>query len=1344
MQFNRSTQCDFEDTVMEMNFNNFSNSSKLPLINVGINNIEAKVLIDTGSSISILSANFFHKNKTFFKYKNLARKVQISTINSSVEFQACIVFSFKIGLKSFKHAFFITEFNTHFDALLGYDFLMKHPVKINFAKNEIMIGDTTVELVHTENEKMQENNNMINNNITHADIFTEPKKDVSSSTDARSKEKFLELEANKNEDKLEIGQTLTKNDLQMMSKSKVVSPHQESEYDTSQKIYLSRKVVLCPNEYVYALVHSKINLSGNILFTPTVKNIFIEIHPYIISKNESKNCKEICSFYVYMKNLSNKSIHLNKLMNIGKIQLVDIMNDPLNLNTETKEQLRKEYINLIRPKEQVLKQRKDELLSEDFHLEHLLQFQKEKMLQLLMKNYAVFSKSLKTLGHTDAVKPHLECTSNYPIKCLPYPIPFSLQDQVKGQLRELQDADIIYRTVSNFSSPLVVVKKRKNNLNDPQTYRLAVDLRLINNILKPSAYPLPRITDTITKLSNFKFFTVLDLANAYWQVDMPEEYHDMLAFTTPFGTYANKRLIFGLKNSASIFQNLMDNIIEESQLNHISAYQDDIIIPSNSFEETMHSLEIILKILSKYNITLSPSKCEFHRNKVNFLGFQISHNRIAPLKRNIMKITSFPEPKNRKELKRFLGTCGYYRNLIPCYAKLTDPLIELTSPKVKFSWKKQHSEAFENLQKIFFSEPFLKLPDFNKDFYLNTDASTTAISGILMQEHENTLIPISYFSKHLNKAEKNYPPIKLELYAIYKSITAFKQILYNRHFFILSDSKPLKSYRKSSSPQDITTRWLCEMSEYTYTFKHIQGKDNFLADYLSRLGNIPPQDNLHSDPNIANNKALLPIVQENNGQENPPEDSTHVMPEINTENIHYSSQNNTTCPENENLNVIEVDPENEISQKTIFEEQQKDTTVKNMMKDIQKKKFPQKYKNYFIHPETKLLMFNKYNNNDTYVNLIVLPDVLKPKAIKLAHISHFGVKKTLEFLNKTFYWQGCYVDVLNFVQSCTGCINAKIPPIPRAPIQQTYTPKAPSELISLDIVGPIEGKHALTVIDHFSRHMQLYNLNSLSANAVTHCLINYISIHGRPALILSDLGVQFTSEVFAQINKLMGIKLLKTTVARPQCNAVSERINRSLKVTVKNLLKEKYDFTTALLIHQNLYNNSIHSSTGFAPALIHFGRELSTFYDTFDPSVDSPHLDKFQYFNKVLFTMKDIYAKVYRNLISAQEERNTKVNENKKLRTFQIGDTVYLKSSDKFLPSFKGPYQVIQKHTDVTYSIQRLNDEYADKLKIHIDKLLLAPPRKEHLKIPLLQEDVSAEQHPYMTLRSRQVDTARN
>lgn len=1216
----------------------------LPLINCVFGNDQEILLLDTGSSISLLDKQFFESIKDNVTYKHLASSITITTLNSKISFSACVKISFKIDNCLFRHPFYIVDFSSQsqYKGILGNDFIISNKIIIDSANNTAAFGSKQLDFINKLPVKLCDNINVIKE--------TSPE--------------------NLNHDTMCYKQ----------------SP-----------VYLMQKVQLDAKTDSFFKVHAKVDDINQTLIFNKSKNLSnIDIPDQLLNLNcDSVLPNNVYEFYVYINNGTHKPIHVNKGTLVGNLNLIEHIKDseiiPPNF----------ENCNLIAASENTLLQRKLDLLPEDFSLNHLNYQQKEILLKILLDNSAAFSKSTSTLGHTDKIIPEINFLNNFPHKVLPFPVPQALQKEMKDQIDQLCEANIIERHVSPWSCPLLMVKK-KCDPNQTPKYRLALDLRMLNSIIQGSSYPLPKIQTIISNLTSFTYFTSLDLQHAYHQIDLPTHLQDKLTFTSIFGSFKYKRLVFGLKTAASTFQALMDSILDEINIPGVYAYQDDLIFGSNSFEETQEKLTKILNIFKKYNLTLSPSKCSFHKTSTDYLGFHIENNAITPITSNISKINAFPVPKTKRQLKRFIGLATFYKHLIPSFSKIMQPLIDLTSTKRTFSWTENHQNAFNSIQNIFFKKPMVSLPNWDKTFYLSTDGSATSISGCLQQMCDNQLIPIAYFSKSLKPSEKNYPALKIELMAIHRSVTAFKYYLFNRDFIILSDSKPLKKYKRITNPADCATRWLMELSQYSFVFQHIPGNTNVLADYLSRENFEQVQETLSTNPELINEHTVpLPII------ENSVSTSDCTSPNFS------KNSNSVNCV---NQLVTTTDPPFEISNQTFQKEQLNDPDLAVIIDSIIQKGSYEPDNNYFIHPDSKILMLKKSNSqNSEFTYLIVVPKNLKSKTLSIAHMSHFGLQKTYEFLCKKYFWKGIYSDTLNYVSSCTKCLKSKHHRTKQAPFQSTYTPKRPNNTVSIDLLGPfVTGQSILTVIDHFSRHLEMYPLRSITASKVVHCLLHYITTFGRPTVILSDLGKQFTAQVFNLLNSSIGIKVLHSSVAHPQSNSISERINTSIKYTINMLMEDGFNFEQSLLIHKALYNGSKHGSTNFSPNLLHFGRELSLIFDTYDFSTTQPYLDNVE-MCKFFQGLNDLYNKAYHNIHEAQKYNYNHQLPRSKLRNLNVKDIVYLKSVDKFKPRYDGPFEIVHKHSPVSFTIKRYQSPTSREFKVHIDRILKAPPRYNHL-----------------------------
>ena len=1280
----------------------------IPIINISFPNLSVPVLVDTGSSVSLISKSFFNQHKNSLKYRHLSRSVKISTLNSDVKFIGCVDISFKINSAHYRHPMFICEFNSSssFDGLLGFDFIRKY--------NLVIIPDIESCKINNEyipflNKKSTFINASIQCNISNTENNLPPTKCVDFSQLLHA-EPFIPKHFKEMRPSQDLSVSLTQ--------KLVLSPRDSAFIKVKCTLpdvsFLDKDLIFiprCVNEFIKAenalvcLSTGKPPELTNHLQSSTSDSTIPSLYSSTTQNNSHKNLFK--TFYVYVENISNDNfIHVNKNTCLGHLfQTEDIQEHFLPDSTEEQA-----HLNLITASQEVINKRRKEFSKDKVKMAHLNSSQQVKLFTILKNNFTAFSSSLETLGHSDRVSPELNFTSDFSIKALPFPIPYSLQSEAKRQIDEMIAAGIIEKNIASWSCPLLLVKKKGDGTK--VQHRLALDLRLLNSVIEHSSYPLPRIQSIITNMAQYQYFTVLDMPSAYWQVHLPEKYQDKLSFTSQWGTHKFKRLPFGLKNAASYFQALADSIIEEVNMLGIESYQDDFVICSNSFEETLEKLNKFLQVFSKYNLTLNLAKCSFHQTEINFLGFHLKNNRIFPLSSNIQKINSFPIPTTKKHVKRFLGLCGFYRSLIPSFAQLTEPLVALTSPSTPFRWTSTENEAFQKLQQVFFKNPFIIQPNFSKTFFLNTDASGFAISAVLMQEANGVLLPISYFSKGLRGAEKRYAPIQQELMAIVYGIRAFRYLLYGRPFIILSDSKPLAHFRKTESPAKMITRWLLELSEYTFTFQHIPGKFNILADYLSRT---PVQHNsttLNEDPNLAFSKDILPIVPNEvnfNNCEN---------------NLNECVNTNVT-----NSNLIPKDPPLEISIETIKFHQEKDKEIKKIIKGIRTNN--KKFNKFLICPSTNVVLYINETTNNTCKSVtyrIVLPQALHQKCLQIYHHSHLGIDKTFKLISEKFYWYGLFSDVVKFVNSCATCIKMKNFNIPKAPFQNSFIPSRPGQFLSIDFVGPFKNNmYILSVIDHFSKFIQLFPMRNITAMNAVDAIFSYVSIHGRPEVILADNGTQFKSHIFKEFNHMLGINLKFITIRHPQANGVSERINKSIKSTVYALMEDGYSFTNAIRIHQMMYNASFHSTIKTTPNNIHFGRPLTNFMDTFNPVDFNLRVDVEADYYKICSNLHQLYEEIHQNLISYQQLQNSR-QKNPKLRIFNIGDTVFMTNSNAFHKSSSGPYEVIEKISDVILKIKLANDPQAPAFNVHINKLRILPKRKPNRWSPVDDSQESNDQ----------------
>lgn len=517
---------------------------------------------------------------------------------------------------------------------------------------------------------------------------------------------------------------------------------------------------------------------------------------------------------VNVSNLSEKPIPLNKNTKIGTIS-----NNYDTRNIELIKQLRR-----------------NELKPSDFNLEHLDEKIKKPLLDLLFEFADIFSKRLYTIGRTEAIQPTLEVDATKLPSIKPYRLPEALQKEANRQLEELEQANIIERSNSYISSPLLLVKK-KNITGDPkdQKYRLVVNYRELNTHIKYPRYRLPIIQHLLDKLKGNKIYTTLDLSNSFFQIPLKVEHRDYTTFSTPKGNFRFVTLPQGLKISSEHFAMLTDQILSPLSELNISNFIDDFAMGSSSAAEMLHKLRLLFERFRLFGITLNPEKCSFMLPEINFLGHKLNADGIKPVEENIIKITDFPPPNTVKKIRRFVGLVSYYRKFIKDFSKLTAPLTDLTKRNARFKWNKEAQTSFDKLKEYLSQPPILIHPDFDKDFVLSADASDNTLGGWLGQEDANGIIrPIAYFSKKLNPTQRRYTILEKELMAIVCCISTFKHYLYGRHFIIRCDNKSLTQLSKLENPGNRVARWFMFLADYNYTFQHVPSSENIIADILSR------------------------------------------------------------------------------------------------------------------------------------------------------------------------------------------------------------------------------------------------------------------------------------------------------------------------------------------------------------------------------------------------------------------------------------------------------------------------------------------------------------------------------
>ena len=761
-------------------------------------------------------------------------------------------------------------------------------------------------------------------------------------------------------------------------------------------------------------------------------------------------------------------------------------------------------------------------------IEHWTEEQKSQAWQLFVDFGWLFALESNDLGHTNVVKHDIKLDDYTPFKERYHQIPPHMYEEVQKHLNEMIEVGAICKSNSPWTSAVVLVRKKDGSL------WFCIDLRHLNARTIKDAYSLPRIEETLDCLNGAKYFTSLDLKSGYWQVKMDEDSKAFTAFSVgPLGFYECEHMPFGLTNAPATFQRLMESCLGDLHLNWCIIYLDDIIVFSKTPEEHIQRLRGVFTKLASAGLKLKPSKCEFFKKRITYLGHVVSENGIESDPRKPEAVKNWPQPVTVTDIHKFLGFTNQYHKFIPKYTQKAAPLNVLISSenskkKKPAGWNDDAQRAFEELKELCCSAPILAYANYEKKFKLHTDPSDLGLGAVLYQEGEDGMDQvITYASRSLNPAEKIYPAYKLEFFVLKWAVTShFHEYLYGGEFNVYTDNNPL-TYILTTARLDATSqRWIAALANYTISLFYKWGKTNTEADALSKISH--DQNQTRMSVNAEGVKAIINAMQLGD------------FTELN---------------ENPNLLICKsgCPVPRKFSNERWITEQQSDENISQISAILKGQKLEKedisedvrtmlRKKGKFVFRNGLLYRKNKAQHKDEEYLQFVLPRNFRKQALEACHndIGHLGKERVLSLLTDRFYWPNMSKDVEEYVETCPRCLRFKT-----IPEHAELTPiciSRPLELVHMDfltIESPKTDKNinVLIVTDHFMQYAQAFVTRSQTASVVANTLWeHFFSNYGFPEKILSDQGRNFESSLIAELCQIAQVKKLWTTPYRPEGN----------------------------------------------------------------------------------------------------------------------------------------------------------------------------------------------------------------
>ena len=476
----------------------------------------------------------------------------------------------------------------------------------------------------------------------------------------------------------------------------------------------------------------------------------------------------------------------------------------------------------------------------DFTESDLTTTERDLVYGFLARHVSIIGKDETDLGCTHTIEHHIDVQGAMPIKQRYRRFPPPMREEISKAIDKLVKQGIIEPSLSSWSSPLVPVRKKNGKL------RICVDFRAINEKTKKDAFPLPVIADAVSHFSGSKYFSSLDLLAGYHQIPLSNESKEITAFSTGDELYQYTRMPFGISNGPSCFSRLVSIVLAGFSIDKAQAYLDDILVAGKDFADHLANLEQVFCRLKRHGLKLNATKCDLFRRRVNYLGHVISKDGIEPLASNVQAIKDFPTPTTTRQVKRFNGMLNFYKKFIPGSADLMQPLYEATTHRV-LKWNAACEHAFNMAKKALCTAPVLAYPDFSPEavFYLTTDASATGAGAVLSQIQHGEERVIGFGGVSLNEAQRRYTATDKELAAIRYGVQHFKPYLYGRRYIIRTDHEPLIYLNRMKRVDDRLHRTLEDLAVGLYSLEYVPGKQNIVADTLSRAEypwSIPEDD----------------------------------------------------------------------------------------------------------------------------------------------------------------------------------------------------------------------------------------------------------------------------------------------------------------------------------------------------------------------------------------------------------------------------------------------------------------------------------------------------------------------
>ena len=703
----------------------------------------------------------------------------------------------------------------------------------------------------------------------------------------------------------------------------------------------------------------------------------------------------------------------------------------------------------------------------------------------------------------------------------PRTVPASFIDELKEKLKQMEKEGILEKVnePTEWVSSAVYVKK-------PGKLRVCLDPQELNKYINIPKYRLPTMEDITSDMKKVKIFSVMDAKDGFLQVRLTPESAKLTTFHTPFGRYKWKRMPFGISSAPEEFQRQLQDIIEG--LEGIKIIADDILIigqgdtEEDAIQDHDRNLIKLLIRCRERNLKLNKSKIRFKHKSVKFNGHILTPEGLKPDPEKINAIKEMPAPKDRSEVKRFLGMVTYLSKFLPKLSDVSKPLRELTKEKNQFVWAKQHERSFQQLKELIMKPPTLRYHDVDEEITIETDASKDGLGAVLTQQGQ----PIAFASRTLTETEQRYSQIEKECLGLVFGCMKFDQYLHGREFITaLTDHKPLETIL--SKPINVAPkrlqRMMLRLQKYRIKVMYKKGKLMYISDHLSR-------------------SPLPRSVKET--QED--FDIFAIDVEEMDQDIYHNVTDGTL------RRVADATREDSIISKL------REITANGWPDD--KSKVPMEVQEYWPYRD-ELTVQNGIVYRGTRV---VIPTIMRNEMLKKIHQSHRGIDGCLKAAKDTLYWPSIYNDIKYIVDNCSTCQETK-PAQQKQPMRSQPIPTRRWQIVSTDLFS-IRKDTYLIIVDNLTKYWDVEELTELTAEETIHQTKRIFSRYGIPEVVISDNGPQFACQEYRKFASQWGFIHHTSSPHYPKGNGTAEAAVKQ----AKKIFKKSEDPWLAVLENRNI------------------------------------------------------------------------------------------------------------------------------------------------------------------------------